>query len=298
MVVTLSDDEVSDHKSGSDEDGNFITFTATAIIDESVVVDENPSNGKLFKNADLQEAYNKLCKVAAKDAINVDLGLQKIASLELDKKNLLLKLFDVNELLDKVKTKNMLLLDKVKNLELELFVAREQTNRSASSKLEHMLSIQKSPLDKTGLGFEDSISVLKTHSTNFVSSSEPPVSEIVKPVEVTPPRKTRVDLKESKPKNPTIPKDKEHDILLWICHFYGKTGRIHPNYFKLQITKQANKPKVPVPQAQDPMVLIGELVKALNLYSNLGVAQHSNMNNNSNARVASKKFWVEKSLSN
>ena len=183
-----------------------------------------------------------------------------------------MKLFDVNELLDKVKTKNMLLLDKVKNLELELFVAREQTNRSASSKLEHMLSIQKSPLDKTGLGFKDSISVLKTHCTNFVSSSEPPMSEIVKPVDVTPPRKTRVDLKESKPKNPTIPKDKEHDILLWICHFYGKTGHIHPNYFKLQTTKQANKPKVLVPQAQDPMVLIGELVKALNLYSNPRVA--------------------------
>ena len=40
--------------------------------------------------------------------------------------------------------------------------------------------------------------------------------------------------------------------------------------------------KVHVPQAQDPMVLIGELVKALNLYSNPRVAHHSNMNNNSN----------------
>ena len=104
--------------------------------------------------------------------MNVDLGLQKIDSLELDKKNLLLKLFNANELFDKVKTKNMLLLDKVKNLELELFVAREQTNKIASSKLEHMLSIQKSPLDKTGLSFKDSINVSKNHSTNFVSSSE------------------------------------------------------------------------------------------------------------------------------
>ena len=69
---------------------------------------------------------------------------------------MLLKLFDANELLDKVKTENMLLLDKVKYLELELFVAREQTNRTSSSKLEHMLSIQKSPLDKTSLGFENS----------------------------------------------------------------------------------------------------------------------------------------------
>ena len=167
MVVTLSDDEVSDHESGSDEDGNFIAFTTIVIVDESVVVDENPFDGELSKNTDLQEAYNKLCKVATKDAMNVDLGLQKIASLELDKKNLLMKLFDTNELLDKVKTENMLLLDKVKNLELELSIAREQTNKTDGSKLEHMLSIQKSPLDKTGLGFENNIIVSKTHSTNL-----------------------------------------------------------------------------------------------------------------------------------
>ena len=46
-----------------------------------------------------------------------------------------MKLFDANELLNNVKTENMLLLDNVKNLELELCVAREQTDRSASSKL-------------------------------------------------------------------------------------------------------------------------------------------------------------------
>ena len=111
-----------------------------------------------------------------------------------------------------------------------------------------MLSIQKSPLDKTGLGFEDSISMSKTHSTNFFPSSEPPKSEIVKPVEVTPPsRKIRVDLKESKPTNSTLPKDKLHDKPLLVCHFCRKTGHIRPNCFKLQAAKQANKPKVPVP---------------------------------------------------
>ena len=61
--------------------------------------------------------------------MSVDLSLKKIASLELEKKNLLVKLFNANELLNNVKTENMLLLDKVKNLELELYVAREQTNR-------------------------------------------------------------------------------------------------------------------------------------------------------------------------
>ena len=53
-----------------------------------------------------------------------------------------------------------------------------------------------------------------------------------------------------------------------------------------------------VPQAQDPIALIGELVKALNLYSNLGVRNHSNVNTNSNARGASKNFWMQKTQTN
>ena len=73
--------------------------------------------------------------------MNVELGLKKIASLELEKKILLGKLFDANDLLNNVKTENMFLLDKVKNLELELSIAREQTDRSASSKLDHILSV-------------------------------------------------------------------------------------------------------------------------------------------------------------
>ena len=71
----------------------------------------------------------------------------------------------------------MLLLDKVKSLELDLFVAR-----SASSKLDQMLSVQKSSSDKTVLGYVDSICVSTPHSTKFVpssSSSEPLVNEIV-----------------------------------------------------------------------------------------------------------------------
>ena len=57
--------------------------------------------------------------------MNVELELKKIASLELEKKNLLVKLFDANDLLNNVKTENMFLLDKIKNLELELSVARK-----------------------------------------------------------------------------------------------------------------------------------------------------------------------------
>ena len=170
-----------------------------------------------------------------------------------------------------------------------------------------MLSVQKSPFDKTGLGFVESISVFAPHSTKFVPSSsfenleseavKPSVSE-AKPIEVTPPKKIRVDLHESKPKAPNPSKRKTHDKPAWICHFCGKSGHIRPNCYKLQATKRANKPKVPSPQAQDPMVLIGELVKALNLYSNPGASNHSHVNKNSNARGASKNFWMQKAQSN
>ena len=87
-------------------------------------------------------------------------------------------------------------------------------------------------------------------------------------------------------------------LVLHCSTLCGKFGRIHPNYFKLQAAKPANKPKVSVPQAQDHMVLIGELVKALNLYSNPGVGNHFNVNTNSNARGASKRFWMQKTRTN
>ena len=47
IAVTLSDGEVSDDESDCDEDGNFITFTATAVVNENISVEENPFDGKL-----------------------------------------------------------------------------------------------------------------------------------------------------------------------------------------------------------------------------------------------------------
>ena len=127
---------------------------------------------------------------------------------------------------------------------------------------------------------------------------KPPVSEVVKPIEVSSSRKIRVNLKESKPKKSTLSKDKTHGMPAWVCHFRRKSRHIRPNCYKLQAAKRANKPKVSVPQAQDPIALISELVKALNLYSNPGIGNHSNVNTNSNACGAFKRFWMEKTRSN
>ena len=111
MAITFSDDEESGHESDSDQEGNFMAFTTISIVCESEIVDENLSDGELSENADLQEAYNKLCKITAKDAMNVDLGLKKIETLEHEKKNLLVKLFDANELINALKIENMSLIE-------------------------------------------------------------------------------------------------------------------------------------------------------------------------------------------
>ena len=89
-----------------------------------------------------------------------------------------------------------------------------------------MLSVQKSHSDKSGLGFVERISVYAPHSTNFIPSSsepsvsevvcetvKPPVSDVVKPIEISPSRKIRVDLKESKLKESTLSKDNMHGKL-------------------------------------------------------------------------------------
>ena len=141
ISVTLSNDEDFDHESESDQEGNFMAFTAITEVSDSKIVDENPSYGKLSENANLQEAYNNLCKIAAKDTMNVELGLKKINNLEQEKKILLVKLFDANELITTIKIKNMSLVEKVRNLDFELFVTRKKLDRTSTSKLDNMLNV-------------------------------------------------------------------------------------------------------------------------------------------------------------
>ena len=300
MVVTLSDDKVSNHESKSDQEGNFMAFTATTVVSEIETADDKPSDEKLSVNANLQEAYNKLCKIVAKDAISVELGLKKINTLEVEKNNFLLKLFDANELLNSVKIENMTLLKKVKSLELELSVAREQINRTSTSKLDDMLNVQKSVSDKIGLGFVEIGSSSIVNSPKFVPTSStsvvhPYVSEVkVHKEEVPTSRRTRVDLSESKPKNPNQSRSKKKHKPQWFCHFCGGAGHTMPNCFKLQALKQASKQKVFASKVQDLMTLVHELVKVFNLYTNTGAKIRANPNRNPNSKFASKKVWMQK----
>ena len=300
MAITLSDDEVSNHESNSDQEGNFMTFTATTVVSEIEIAVENSSHGELSENADLQEAYNKLCKIAAKDAISVEIGLEKIGTLEHKKKNLLLKLFDANELLNSVKIENMSLLEKVKSLKLELSVVREQIDRTSTFELDDMLNVQKFVSDKIGLGFIKSGSSTVVNPFKFVNATSssvvhPFVPEVkVHKEEVMTSRRTMIDLSESKPKNSNQSGSNKYHKPQWFCYFCGRAGQTRPNCFKLQASKQESKQKVPMSKAQDSMALIHELVKVLNLYANTGADFRANLNRNPNSKFASKRVWMQK----
>ena len=253
-----------------------MAFTATAVVSEIETADENPSNGELFENANLQETYNKLCEIADKDAMSVELGLKKINTLEQENKNLLLKLFNANELLNFVKIEYISLLEKVKSLELELFVAREQIDRTCTSKLDEMLQVQKSVVDKIGLGFVENGSTTVVNTPKFVPATSSFVvhttfSKVKVHKNVAPfSRRARVDLSKSETKNRDPSSSKKNHKPQWFCHICGKAGHTRPNCFKLQALKQSPKQKVSMPKAQDLIALIHELVKVLNLHTNTG----------------------------
>ena len=182
--------------------------------------------------------------------MNVDLGLKKIDTLEHEKKNLLVKLFDANELIIAVKIENMSLIEKVKSLEYELLVARDQIDRTSTSKLNNMLKFQKSAFDKIGLGYVESGLSFVVTPTKFVPPVSMPKLEVrVHKEEVVATRKIRVDLSDTKPKKSTHPVGKKQHKPQWFCHFCGGAGDTCPNCFKLQAGKQVTKPKMSVPKA-------------------------------------------------
>ena len=100
-------------------------------------------------------------------------------------------------------------------------------------------------------------------------------------------------MKKSKPKNPNLPKDKKLDRPLWVCHFCGKAGHTHPNCFKLQAAKQANKQKVPSStRSYRTYWWIGKGCKPS--YQFWSCSSY----NNSKTRVTFKRLWMQKAQSN
>ena len=73
--------------------------------------------------------------------------------MELDREELSTKLDEANQTIGALRFENNFLAEKTKKIEVELCQVRAQLERTSSAKLDEMLSIQKSDLDRTGLGY-------------------------------------------------------------------------------------------------------------------------------------------------
>ena len=89
--------------------------------------------------------------------------------MELNREELSTKFDEANQTIGALRFENNFLAEKTKKLEAELFQVRAQLERISSAKLDEMLSIQKSALDRTGLGYGiSSFNTAFTSTTIFV----------------------------------------------------------------------------------------------------------------------------------
>ena len=143
----------------------------------------------------------------------------------------MVKLFDANELITSLKIENMSLIEKVKSLESELSIVREQLDRTSTSKLDDMLNVQKYFSNKIGLRSIKSVSTSVVHPPKFVPNTSISSLEVkVRKEEILATRRTRVDLSESKAKKPNHPRSKKQHKRQWFVFFVVELG-IHAKLF-------------------------------------------------------------------
>jgi hypothetical protein len=134
-----------------------------------------------------------------------------------------------------LQTEKSSLLLKVQELEEKLLETQLQLERVTDEKLTRMLSIQKSPTDKTGLGYVAS-------SFDAHSSSK---TVFVKPTVLEPP--PIVENKGKDKVNDDVPgTQKPHSIRRPpICHHCGLSGHVRPQCSLLKAQKAKAKKEVP-----------------------------------------------------
>jgi hypothetical protein len=140
-------------------------------------------------------------------------------------------LYDINSL----QTEKSSLLLKVQELEEKLLETQLQLERVADEKLTRMLSIQKSPNDKTGLGYvAPSSDVPSSSKTVFV---KPTVPELPPAVE---------DEQKEKVNDDVLGTQQPHSIRRPpICHHCGLSGHVQPQCSILKAQKAKAKKEAP-----------------------------------------------------
>jgi hypothetical protein len=186
--VTLSDESEEE----APESKKFLAFVAPHVEEEDSYYSEHSGNGE-----ELKEAYKTLYIEYEKLREGHKQHLYDLNSLQTEKSSLLLRIQELEE----------------KLLETQL-----QLERVTDEKLTHMLSIQKSPTNNTGLGYV-------APSSNAPSTSK---TVFVKPTVPKPP--PTVEDKGKDKVNDDVPgTHKPHSIRRPpICHHCSLSGHVRP----------------------------------------------------------------------
>jgi hypothetical protein len=137
--------------------------------------------------------------------------------------------------LNSLQTEKSSLMRKIQELEEKLLETQLQLERVTNENLTHMLSIQKSSSDKTGLGYVASPSDIP--STYWIVFVKPAVPEPPPTVEDKGKGKINGDILGTQ-KPPTIRKSP-------ICHHYGPSGHVRPQCSLLKAQKEKVKKEMP-----------------------------------------------------
>ena len=149
----LSDTE-PEEDSDNEDDGILNALTATVDptdgIVEDVVEEEELVESKFEKiddQDDIHTAYEKLYKLSKKHEKLYRLTTKKLSDVEVDHKELSTKFDEANQTIGALRFEKNFLVEKTKKLEAELVQVKAQLERTLSTKLDDMLSIQKSASD-------------------------------------------------------------------------------------------------------------------------------------------------------
>ena len=124
---------------------------------------------KMDEQNDIHTAFAKLYKVLEKHEKLYKLTTKKIIDVELEWEEISTKFDKANQTIRALRFENNFLAKKTKKLEAELFQVRVQLERTSSTKLDEMLSLQKSVSDRISLGYDfSSPSIAFTSTTIFV----------------------------------------------------------------------------------------------------------------------------------
>ena len=201
--------------------------------------------------------------------------------------------------------------EKTKKLEAELFQVRAQLERTLSAKLDEMLSVQKFSSDRTGLGYEFSLSNTPSASTtvfvppanNFKSDNENVKNNLAsgnldrgKSILGAPPKVEKGETRNPRTKKNTSQKPKQKKPHL--CYHCGVAGHTRPNCYKWLATQQSNGMIASgnQNQLQTSLAPLGDILKALMFLLNLNGSNSSPFSpvQELTKRKGSSKVWKAK----